>query len=215
MMETIGLNQAAFALGYDAVVVLPPYYFRGATEEGLLAWFKQVIRYSVPEGKLLLGYHIPQVSGMPLTVGLLKKLQERFPNRFGGLKDSQGSLEYTQTLASEFSGKLILTGNDRLLSAGLAAGASGCITALANLVSPWLLQIYDEPGSEAAVKAQAMVDQARGVLEQYAPYPASIKALMNEIGGSPDWPVVPPLVPLSKEARHSLVSQFKPLIENG
>ena len=214
-METIGLNQAAFALGYDAVVVLPPYYFRGASEAGLLSWFSDVIRYSVPENKILLGYHIPQVSGVNLTVSLLQQLNKRFPTQFGGLKDSEGKLESTQVFTKELEGKLILVGNDRLMTAGLQAGASGCITALANLISPWLRKIYDDYDVVDTSELQAKVDTARNVLEQFAPFPASIKFLMSEFGGSPSWPVIPPLLPLGEEAQNSLKSQFKPLIKNG
>jgi 4-hydroxy-tetrahydrodipicolinate synthase len=215
LMETIGLNQAAFGLGYDGVVTLPPYYFRGATEDGLFSWFSQVIRHSVPEGKILLGYHIPQTSGVRLSVRLLKRLAEAFPQQFGGAKDSEGSLENTQAFAREFPDKLILVGNDRLMSAGLEAGASGCITALANLVSPWLRMIYDQFGQEGTAKVQENVSQARTLLDGYAPFPATIKALMNELGGSPDWPVLPPLVPLAPEVRAEVVGKFKPLLEHG
>ena len=127
--ETIGLSQAAFNLGYDAVVVLPPYYFRGASEAGLFSWFGDVIRYSVPEEKLLLGYHIPQVSGVGLTISLLQQLNAKFPYRFGGVKDSEGKLGTTQAFTKAFMDKLILVGSDRLLTPGLQAGASGSITA--------------------------------------------------------------------------------------
>ena len=215
LMETIELNQAAFKMGYDAVVVLPPYYFRNASETGLLSWFTDVIRESVPEDKLLLGYHIPQVSGVRLTIELLQKIQEKFPNRFGGMKDSEGSLENTQAFANAFAGKLILVGNDRLLTPGLQAGASGCITALANLVSPWLRQIFDQFGEGETTEIQAKVDAARDLLGQFSPFPPSIKFLMSEINGFPSWPVLPPLVPLGEQDQLSLLSQFKPIIEKG
>ena len=71
--ETSHLNQVVFDLGFDGVVVLPPYYFRGASEDGLYAWFSQVIEGSIPEGGKLLGYHIPQVSGVSLSDSLLKR----------------------------------------------------------------------------------------------------------------------------------------------
>jgi 4-hydroxy-tetrahydrodipicolinate synthase len=215
LMETIGLNQAAFGLGYDGVVTLPPYYFRSATEDGLFSWFSHVIRHSVPDGKMLLGYHIPQTSGVRLSVDLLQRLVEAFPQQFGGVKDSEGSLENTQAFVSEFPDKLILVGNDRLMTAGLEAGASGCITAMANLISPWLRQIYDQFGSEEGAEIQAKVSEARTLLDGYAPFPATIKALMNELGGSPDWPVLPPLVPLAPKARAEVVSKFKPILEDG
>jgi 4-hydroxy-tetrahydrodipicolinate synthase len=215
LTETIALNKAAFDLGYDAVVVLPPYYFHNASEAGLFAWFSDVIHYSVPKDKILLGYHIPQVSGVPLTVNLLQQLNDKFPNRFGGVKDSEGKLETTQALTKAFKDKLILVGSDRLLTPALDAGASGSITALANLIAPWLREIFDQHGKQDSSELQAKVDAARDVLEQYTPYPATIKFLMNEFCGTPLWPVRPPLVPLSDQKQESLKSQFKPLFENG
>lgn len=212
MRETIGLNQAAFELGFDAVVVLPPYYFRGAQQPGLVEWFTQVIDHSVPEDKILLGYHIPQVSGVPLTIDLLNSLGTNFPKRFGGLKDSQGSLENTSTLAAAFPDKLILVGDDRLLSSGLNAGASGCITALANLISPWLRYVFDNFGDPSTKAVQAKIKQARDIMDNFAPFPPSIKALLQELHGFDAWPVLPPLTPLPSETREDLIRQLKPLI---
>lgn len=215
LAETISLNQDAFELGYDAVVVLPPYYFRDASQAGLLSWFTEVIRSSVPEGKMLLGYHIPQVSGVRLKIELLHKIQEKFPNRFGGVKDSEGSLENTRAFANSLNDKLILVGNDRLMTAGLQAGASGCITALANLFSPWLRQIFDQFGKTDTSEIQARVDTAREVLGQFSPFPPTIKYLISELAGFPNWPVLPPLVPLGKQDQQSLLNQIKPIIEQG
>lgn len=208
LRETIGLNQAAFELGYDAAVVLPPYYFRSANEAGLLAWFKEVIAQSVPEGKILLGYHIPQVSGVPFTVELLEKLYASFPNRFGGLKDSEGKLVVTRGFTEAFPDKLILVGSDRLLTDGLKAGASGSITALANLISPWLREIFDGFRSKDRSELQAKTNLARNVLDQFAPFPASIKYLIHAFAEFPLWSVVPPLEPLDQQQQVSLNSQF-------
>jgi 4-hydroxy-tetrahydrodipicolinate synthase len=214
--ETIELNQAAFELDYDAVIVLPPYYFRGAGDAGLLSWFCEVIDNSVPKDKYLLGYHIPQVSGVPLKIDMLQEIQSRFPRRFGGVKDSEGSLENTHALANGLTdNKLILVGNDRLMTVGLEAGASGCITALANLISPWLRMIFDQFGQADTNEIQAKVDAARDIMGQFMPFPSSIKYLLSEFSGFPHWPVLPPLVPLAEQDQHSLVSQIKLIIENG
>ncbi|MEN8242438.1 MAG: dihydrodipicolinate synthase family protein [Chloroflexota bacterium] len=206
--ETIGLNQAAFELGYDAVVVLPPFYFRSASDAGLLEWFGDVIKESVPEDKLLLGYHIPQVSGVALSVNLLQQLNSRFPTRLGGVKDSEGKLETTQGFTEAFPDKLILVGSDRLLSSGLEAGASGSITALANLIAPWLRKIFDQHGKQDSSELQAKVDTARNVLEQFAPFPPSIKFLIDAYTEFPAWPVLPPLLALDEQRQASLKSQF-------
>ena len=127
----------AFADGIDAVVVLPPYYFRHASEDGLLEWYSNLIEQAVPKNKYLLGYHIPQVSGLGLPAHLLGQLNQHFPKRFAGLKDSSGDLAHAREMVDLLPGKAIFVGNDHLLASGLSFGASGAITALANLRSPF------------------------------------------------------------------------------
>jgi len=198
--ETILLNKTAFDLGYDGVVVLPPYYFRSASEEGLYRWFTQVIESSVPNHGTLLGYHFPNVSGVGLPASLLERLGQRFPANFGGIKDSSGDLKHTQTLAAHLPNQAILVGNDRLMTSGLEAGAAGCITALASLVSPLLRRVYDaHQQGQTAPEEQEAINQARGILDGLAPFPASIKALLAELHGFPLWPVKPPLIAFDRQ----------------
>src|SRR3990172_8769177 len=165
--ETRELNQAAFELGFEAVVVLPPYFFRSAHESGLFDWFADLFETSVPVGKFLLGYHIPAVSGVSLPLPLLQKLAGAYPAKFGGLKDSSGSLDSAAAYISGLPGKAVLVGNDKLLSTSLAAGAAGCITALANLRSPESRFIYDafQRGEETSTK-QAALDSMRSAMDR-------------------------------------------------
>jgi len=198
--ETISLNKTAFALGFDGVVVLPPFYFRNASEEGLFVWFSEVINASVPKGRLLLGYHFPSVCGVPLPIPLLSRLRDTFPDKFGGLKDSSGDLSNALALVKELDDRLVLVGSDSLMSDSLEAGASGCITALANLASPILRQIWDaHTKGEEAETAQGKIDAARVVIDHYRPFPASVKGLLAMLHDFPHWPVKPPLTPFSEE----------------
>ena len=89
--ETAAFTKSAFDLGYNGVVVLPPYYFRSASDEGLFDWYKAVIQKAVPADGHFLGYHIPQVSGVGLDIELLKRLKDTYPDKFAGLKDSTGN----------------------------------------------------------------------------------------------------------------------------
>jgi len=212
--ETIQLNQVAFNLGFDGVVVLPPYYFRNASEDGLYQWFAQVIERSVPRDGYLLGYHFPKVSGVPLPESLLTRLGERFPAQFGGIKDSSGDLKHAQTLAAHLPRQSILVGNDSLMTSGLQSGTAGCITALSNLVSPQLRRIYDaHQQGAAAPEDQEIVNQARIVLDSLAPFPASIKALLAELHGFPLWPVKPPLETFPKPAIQQAAGQLRKILE--
>jgi 4-hydroxy-tetrahydrodipicolinate synthase len=211
--ETIQLNKRAFELGYDGVVVLPPYYYRSASEDGLFRWYSEVIERSIPKEGSLLGYHFPNVSGVALPESLLQRLGQRFPVQFGGIKDSSGDLKHTQTLASHLPQQSILVGNDRYMTAGLQAGSAGCITALANLISPLLRRIYDShQQGETASEEQEIVNQARNILDGLSPFPPSIKALLAEMHGFPLWPVKPPLEPFDKPIIEQAARQLQSIL---
>jgi 4-hydroxy-tetrahydrodipicolinate synthase len=208
--ETMILTRAAFDTGLDGVVVLPPYYFRNAPLEGLLKWFSEIIRRAVPEGGALLGYHIPAVSGVPLPFELLARLKDSFQDRFAGLKDSSGDPEHAQRLQSNFGNELVvLNGNDRLFSLALEAGASGAITALANLLSPDLRQVWDNPpGSPERLQAQARLNTAREIMDRYPPAASTLKALLASQHSFPEWAVRPPLMPISPDTTRQVAREL-------
>ena len=212
--ETIQLNKTAFDLGYQGVVTLPPFYFRTAGEDGLFTWFSQVIESSVPAGGQLLGYHFPNISGVPLSQSLLSRLAGTFPDQFGGIKDSSGDLAHTQTSIGTLPGQSILVGNDRLMTAGLQAGSGGCITAPANIISPNLRKIYDDfhAGVDTSSE-QAKVDAARGVLDTLTPFPAALKGLLAEMHGFPIWPLKPPLEAFSEARIKTAAEQLTAILE--
>jgi len=200
LSETLALTRAAFNLGFDGVVVLPPYYFRDASEDGLYQWFAELLTTAVPADGALLGYHIPQVSGVGLSLDLLARLRDAFPN-FVGLKDSTGNPDYAAALGARFGDDLlVLSGNDRLLTHALAHHAGGAITALANLASPWLREIWDaHQQGNPAPDAQATLNRGRDALEAFPPFGPTIKALLHTLHGFPQWGVRPPLAPLESE----------------
>jgi 4-hydroxy-tetrahydrodipicolinate synthase len=130
------------------------------------------------------------------------------------LKDSSGNLYHAITLARELEDRLIFTGNDKLLSQTLIAGASGCITALANLASPALRRIYDRhQKGEDINEIQNKVDQARDVLDDYTPFPASVKGLLAQLHNFPHWPVKPPLMPFQKQVMAKAAEEMKAFLE--
>lgn len=216
LTETIELTGAAFELGYDGVVVLPPYYFRKASDEGLYLWFSQVIQQAVPAGKALLGYHIPQVSGVSFSFDLLLRLKSNFPNQFAGIKDSSGDLDHARLLGETFKQDLlVLNGNDRLFSQALQSGAGGCITACANLCSADLRQVWDgHQHSEDTSNYQSRLISFRSLAERYQPFPPLMKALLARQYGFPCWTVRPPLLPLAGELVDQAVADLHSLWNN-
>jgi 4-hydroxy-tetrahydrodipicolinate synthase len=193
--ETIQLTRSAFDLGFDGVVTLPPYYFRKASDDGLFEWFDLVIRRAVPRGGYLLGYHIPGQSGVGLSLDLLARLKKAHPHKFAGIKDSSGDPEHAVALGKRFGPELlVLNGNDGLFLHALEYHAQGAITAVANLYSPLLRQVWDIFGQGGdAIEAQEELNRRRTVLERYTPFPPILKALLGRIHGFGPWPVRPPL----------------------
>ena len=139
--ETVELTRMAFDLGCEGVVVLPPYFYRKVSDDGLFIWFQQVMRHAVPRDGYLLGYHIPGQSGVPLSLDLLARLKDAYPHQFAGIKDSSSDPEYAVALGGRFGPDLlVLSGNDSLFLHALEYNAGGAITAMANLYSPPHLQ---------------------------------------------------------------------------
>lgn len=200
LSETIELTRLAFDLGYDAVVTLPPYYYRKATDDGLFNWFEHVFVKAVPADGYLLGYHFPGVAGVGFSLELLARLKDSFPRRFAGIKDSSHDAGFARALGSQFAGDLaVFNGTDSDFTLALENQAAGCITAPANLLSPGLRTIYDVfKGKGNPFATQAAVSAQRHVLEQVPPFPPVLKALLARLYAQPRWPVRPPLTEVSQ-----------------
>jgi len=213
--DTISLTKSAFDLGFEAVVVLPPYYFRKATDDGLFAWFNHVLDKAVPLGGALLGYHIPPVSGVSLSLELLSRLREKFPEKFAGIKDSSGDPDWARSLGARFrSDLLVLNGNDRLFTLALQSGASGCITAMANLLSPLHRLVWDsfQAGNPDEI-TQDKLSHAREVLDRYPPMPPVLKVLLSRIHGFSNWNAKPPLLEFASAQVEIVLSEFLAALE--
>ena len=213
LSETIDLTRLAFDLGYDGVLVLPPYYFRNATDDGLFAWFSELIRKAVPSNGYLLGYHFPSVAGIGFSIELLARLKDAFPVQFAGIKDSSNDAGLASSLGEEFGSDLaVLTGTDSYLQLAMQNKAAGCITAPANIISPDLREVWDliQEGRDAS-EAQIRVRRQREILEKYPPYPATLKALLHRLHGLPRWSVRPPLESISPELEERAIQELETL----
>jgi 4-hydroxy-tetrahydrodipicolinate synthase len=210
LSESIDLTKLAFDLGYDAALVVPPYYFRKATDDGLFTWFSELIKKAVPSDKYILGYHFPNVAGIGFSIELLARLKDAFPTQFAGIKDSSHDADLARNLGEKFGSDLVvLTGTDTYLKMAMENKAAGCITAPANLISPALRDTWDlmNAGKDVS-EAQGRVDKQRHILEKYPPFPPTIKALLHRLYGLPRWSVKPPLESISSELEEKAVMEF-------
>jgi 4-hydroxy-tetrahydrodipicolinate synthase len=213
LSETVDLTKLAFDLGYDGVLVVPPYYFRKATDNGLFAWFSEVIKKAVPANGYLLGYHFPNVAGIGLSIELLARLKDAFPAQFAGIKDSSHDADLARDLGEKFGSDLVvLTGTDSYLGLAMQNKAAGCITAPANILSPDLREMWDliNDGQDPS-EALARVKRQRDILDKYPPFPPTLKALLHRLHGLPRWSVRPPLESMSEELEEKVVQEFEGL----
>ncbi len=211
LSETIELTKLAFDLGYDGVVVLPPYYFRKATDEGLFNWFSELITKAVPANKYLLGYHIPVMTGIGFSLDLLARLKEAYPTQFAGVKDSSHDESFSAEVGQRFGEDLlVLNGTDSHFHHALKNHAQGAITAPANLISDNLRDIWDlfQEGKDPS-EIQAKVTEQRHLLEKYSPIAPILKALLHKIHDLPRWSVRLPLEEISSELEEQAFQEFE------
>jgi 4-hydroxy-tetrahydrodipicolinate synthase len=209
--ETIDLTKLTFDLGFDGALVVPPYYFRKATDEGLFNWFSELIHKAVPSDGFILGYHFPNVAGIGFSIELLSRLKNTFPVQFAGIKDSSHDADLARNLGATFGSDMaVFNGTDSYLQLAMQNHAAGCITAPANILSQGLRQIWDLMNDEKdASEAQANVKMLRDILDKYPPFPPTLKALMHRLHGFPRWNVKPPLVNISAELEERVVNEFR------
>lgn len=213
LSETIDLTKLAFELGFDGVLVVPPYYFRKATDNGLFLWFSELIQKAVPSDGFLLGYHFPNVAGIGFSLELLARLKDTFPTQFAGIKDSSHDADLARRLGESFDSDLaVFTGTDSYLQLAMQNKAAGCITAPANILSRDLRDVWDaiNKGTDST-KAQKRVKEQRDILDKYPPFPPTLKALLHRVHGLPRWSVRAPLESLPQELEEQVVQRFQNL----
>jgi 4-hydroxy-tetrahydrodipicolinate synthase len=210
LSETIELTKLAYDLGFDGTVVLPPYYFRKADDDGLFRWFSELIEQAVPQGKHMLGYHIPPMTGLGFSLDLLERLKTKYPDQFAGIKDSSHDESFASAVGDRF-GKdlLVLNGTDSYFHHALKHNAQGAITAPANLISDNLRKIWDiYQAGEDPTAPQAKVIEQRHFLEQFAPIAPMLKGLLHKVHGLPHWAARAPLQNTDEKILESAAAEF-------
>ncbi len=201
--ETIELTRHALSLGVTKVVMLPPFYYKGVSDQGLFDAYCQVIDTLADDRLRIVLYHIPPISQIPLSHELIGRLCERYPGIIAGVKDSGGQLDNMATLAKTFPQLSILAGADPLLLPLLQQGGAGCITATSNLAARQLRVVFDkfdDKSASAEVEAaQARIVALREASNSFAQIP-TIKAMIARRYNAPFWANMrAPLVRLSDE----------------
>ncbi len=199
--DTISLTRHALSLGVTSVVMLPPFYYKQPSDDGVFAAYARTIEKIGDSRLKIILYHIPQMSAVPLSLPLIARLIAAYPNTVVGIKDSAGDFANMEKMVREFPDFAVLAGADPLVKPLLEIGGAGCITATANLVSAQLVTVFryfNDPARKTEVEnAQDRIIKVRGISAKFVQIPA-IKALIARRYGDSAWSNVrPPLVSLS------------------
>jgi 4-hydroxy-tetrahydrodipicolinate synthase len=195
--DAVRLTSAARDLGFAGALLLPPFYYKGISNEGLIDYVTTVVE-RVGDGLRLYLYHFPQNSGVPYPLEVIKRLKERFPDRLIGLKDSSGDLGFSTQVVREVEGLDVFPSAEGAIGLAGDHGYSGCISATANVTAPLARAAWTQPqspeGREGLSKAVALRQALSG-----SNLIASVKWSLARLHRDPSWiRVMPPLTALSE-----------------
>jgi 4-hydroxy-tetrahydrodipicolinate synthase len=208
--DSVRLTAHAVKLGCAGVLMLPPFYYKGVSDEGLFRSFAEVIE-RVGEARLrVYVYHIPPVAQVPITLGLVERLLTAYPVQTAGMKDSSGDWNNTKAFLDAFgrSGFDVFAGSETFLLQNMRHGGAGCISATANVHPGPIARLFDTWRAPDAESQQARLDEIRGTFQQFPMIPA-LKAAIAHYGCDASWATVrPPLCALTPEQSRALVAEL-------
>jgi 4-hydroxy-tetrahydrodipicolinate synthase len=196
LSDTMVLTRHALDLGCGGMLMLPPFYYKGPSEEGLYRYFSEVIEGVSDDNLKVYLYHIPPVAQVGFSLPLIGRLVKAFPDTVVGLKDSSGDWSNTAAILAEYPQMEIFPGSEVFLLDGLKHGAAGCISATCNVSATAIREVYDKWQTPDAEKLQARITAIRKAIQAYPMIPA-LKALIAHYRGDSGWAEVrPPFMPL-------------------
>jgi 4-hydroxy-tetrahydrodipicolinate synthase len=195
--DTVRLSRKAARAGCAGVLMLPPFYYKNVTEEGLFRSFAHAIdRTAEPRLRVYL-YNIPQVSQVGIPLAVIGRLVRAYPGVVVGMKDSSGDFENTRAVLRAIPGFEMFVGSEKFLLSNLEEGGAGCITATANVNAAAIARAFRERSKER----QREIDAVRTAFEEL-PLIAALKEAVARRTGDASWRAVrPPLVELTAEQR--------------
>jgi 4-hydroxy-tetrahydrodipicolinate synthase len=193
--DTVELTRHAVELDCAGVLMLPPFYYKNVSDDGLFASYAEVIERVADARLRIYLYHIPPVSQVPISLSLIERLLDRYPGAIAGIKDSSGNWDNTRAMLERFQprGFDVFAGSETFLLATLRAGGAGCISATANVNPGAIARLASEWQAADADAQQRALDAVRAAFQKQPMIPA-LKAAVAHWSGDPQWADVrPPL----------------------
>jgi 4-hydroxy-tetrahydrodipicolinate synthase len=210
--DSVALSRHALSMGVERVLMLPPFYYKNVTEQGIFDSFASTIERVNDNRLRLFLYLIPQMTGIDISVELVERLHHEFPTIVAGLKDSSGNWASTEILCRRLGSSMyVMVGTEALLLRAMNAGASGCISATANVAAQGIITLYDKRTEPNAATLEHNVNSMRAAFEAFPVIPA-LKTYMALTSGVAAWRNVrPPLTQLSPTETSQLLRRVQEL----
>ncbi len=201
--DAVALTREAAELGFGGVLALPPFYYKGVSDEGLVAYVRALVDATAASRLPIYLYHFPAMSGVPWSLAVIARLRESFGRRIAGVKDSSGDLAFARAAAALSADFKVFPSNEAaLMEQGPFAG---CISATANLNADLCARGLHGRDRKALDQAVAIRKLFEG-----KPLVAGVKAVLVHIHADSAWArMVPPLVTLSPEEQERLVLGYE------
>jgi 4-hydroxy-tetrahydrodipicolinate synthase len=210
--DTLTLTRFAVEQGAGGILLLPPFYYKPVSDEGLYRYFSSLIEQVQDSRLRIYLYHFPKLSGVPISIDLTARLAESFPGIVVGMKDSSGDWSNMQALLERLPGFKLYAGTERYLLEVLKRGGAGCISATTNATAAWAAEVYRlwKAGEEVGA-AQEKLTQARQALEVGGFIPL-LKQLFARWQQNEGWRYMrPPQAPLPEAAITAVEAQLEAL----
>ncbi|MGA0115527.1 MAG: dihydrodipicolinate synthase family protein [Burkholderiales bacterium] len=212
LTDSVRLTEHAVKAGCAGVLMLPPFYYKGVSDEGLYRNYSEIIERVGDDRLRIYLYHIPPVAVVGITPKLVERLLKKYPTAIAGMKDSSGDWNNTKVFLDNFanSGFDMFVGSESFLLANMRNGGAGCISATANVNPGPIDKLYREWQNADADAQQKALDVARNTFGKKYLMIAALKAGVALYSGDDQWCTVrPPLLELTKEERASLATELK------
>lgn len=189
LADTVTLTQHAVDIGCGGVLMLPPFYYKAPSDDGLFQYFSEVIDEIDDDRLRIYLYHIPPISQVGFSLDLIDRLRKEFPEIVVGLKDSSGDWSNMQAILERFPDFELFPGSEAFLLDGLRGGAVGTISASANVNGAMMRKLFDDWQGGNADELQAQIGAIRTTLQGYPLIPV-MKAIIAHYRGDTAWAVL-------------------------
>src|SRR5271156_3501806 len=202
--DAIALTVHAAQLGFAGALVLPPFYYKGVHDDGLVAYIEAIAAATAVRPIPIYLYHFPAQSGLHWHVALIRRLFDGFGERIVGLKDSSGDMDFARAAAAVDPRFKVFPSTEAALPQARSGLFAGCISATANLNPDLCARAWRSGDAPALAQAGAIRKLFDG-----KPLVPGIKALLAHIHGEPQWARVdPPLSAFPTADRAAVVAGY-------